>query len=301
MNKKTDVRFIIYSPPYNENNGGAIVLHRLCHLINSLGFKAYFFSNKTPIYNENKPISSAIRLVAYTIKAKFKPRTNPHFLTPVANTINSKTDIVIYPEIVDGNPLKAKNIVRWFLHKPGHLTGNINYGEGELYFYFQESFNDVSLNPDWDNKLRVLYLFDDIYKQTNFEPRKGSCYMLRKGAHKKLVHDASKSTLIDGLSHKKIAQIFNQVETFISYDSRTLFVHYAVMCGCKSIIIPDDGVDIEKWQPEKELRSGVAYGFDDTKRAEETRDLQIEMLKKEEYESINDTNKFVGKCISFFR
>jgi len=301
MPKANKIRFIIYSPPYNENSGGAIALHKLCHLLNSLGYKAYFYSQKTPAFNNKKYFSSVMKLATYSIKAKFTPRTNPNFNTPVISYINKQQDIIIYPEIVDGNPLGVKKVVRWFLHKPGYHTNVINYGENELYFYFQKSFNDPNINKNWNNKLRVLYLFDDIYKQVNFGNRRGTCHILRKGAHKKMVHDTSNSILIDDLSHKEIAEIFNQVETCISYDTKTLYNQYAVMCGCESVVIPDEGVCIEEWQPEVELRSGVAYGFDDIPRAEATRGQLLDILKKEERESVNDAKQFAEKCFRFFK
>lgn len=295
------IRFIIYSPPYNENNGGAIALHKLCHLLNAIGYKAYFYSQKTPKFSQKKYLLSSMRLALYSIKAKFKPRTNPNFNTPVISHINKQQDIIIYPEIIDGNPLRAKKVVRWFLHEPGYHTGIINYGENELYFYFQKSFNDPNINKDWNNKLRVLYLFNDIYKQVNFGDRRGTCHILRKGAHKQMVHDTSDSILIDNLPHEKIAEIFNQVEMCISYDTKTLYSQYAVMCGCKSVLIPDKGVCIEKWQPEVELRSGVAYGFNDIPRAEATKEQLLDILKEEEKESVNDVKRFAKKCFSFFK
>lgn len=297
----TTPRFIIYSSRYNENVGGVIALHRLCHLINILGYKASIYLTSMPSNSTRQPLSSFGKFAEFYLKCKLLHKyTNPSFISPVATRIDPFNDIVIYPEVVAGNPLSAKKVVRWFLHKPGFHTGQVDYGDNELYFYYQQFFNDTNYNKDWDNKLRVLYLFDDVYKQKNFGVRRGSCYILRKGAHKKLVHDTANSVLIDGLSHKQAASIFNQVETCISYDTKTLYSQYAAMCGCKSIIIPDEGVDIEQWQPEIELRSGVAYGFDDVDRAEATKPLLFDMLVHQQEESLNDTKNFVHKCLEHY-
>lgn len=38
-----DVQFVICAPSYSEVNGGAIVLHKLCHILNSNGFNAFLY------------------------------------------------------------------------------------------------------------------------------------------------------------------------------------------------------------------------------------------------------------------
>jgi hypothetical protein len=212
-----------------------------------------------------------------------------------------KNSIVVYSEIIDGNPLFSQNVVRWFLHKPGYHTGEINYGKNELYFFYHEFFNDPIINDQVDNQLMVSIIFDDIYKQTNFGDRKGSCYILRKGKNREIVHDISDSILIDGLSHQEISKIFNQVEFCISYDTYTLYSAYAVMCGCKSIVIPEDGVSKEEWEPIEEMRYGIAYGFDDIENAEKTKEKLLPYLKEEEEKANKSVEKFIEKCEAYFR
>ncbi len=40
-------KFIIFAPTYDENIGGVILLHKLCHLLNAKGIKSFIF----PFFN----------------------------------------------------------------------------------------------------------------------------------------------------------------------------------------------------------------------------------------------------------
>lgn len=144
-------------------------------------------------------------------------------------------------------------------------------------------------------------MFNDIYKQTNFGERSENCYILRKGKGRKIIHELENSILIDGLSHREIADIFNKVEYCISYDLYTTYSQYAVMCGCKSIVVPENGLSKEEWYTGEESRYGIAYGFDDLDYAEKTKDKLISYLKQQEKESEDNVKKFIKKCKNFFK
>jgi hypothetical protein len=86
--------FVIYAPPYDENSGGIVVLYQLHDLLIKLGF-----NSKICIWEEEK------------------------YLLPFI----SHNAVIVYPEIIDGNPLKAKSIVRWLLYKPKFHNPNANF------------------------------------------------------------------------------------------------------------------------------------------------------------------------------
>lgn len=294
--------YIIYAPPFNENIGGSIALHKLCDLLNSIGEQAYLWKAlEKPTFKFRAPIKSTYNLLRYLVHKYYeKYEIFALFNTPIANKKALKNSIVIYPEVVNGNPLKAKNIVRWFLHKPGFHTGQINFGQNELYFYYQNAFNDDIINVYPDNKLMVLFIRDDIYKQTNFMEREGICYLIRKGKKKPIVHDMTNSICIDGMSHMEISVVFNKMEYFISYDTHTMYQIYALMCGCKVIVIPDEGITKEIWQPIQELRDGISYGMNDIEVSEKNKSKLFDYLRKEEKNSYNSAQVFVSKCEFFF-
>jgi hypothetical protein len=277
-----DLKFIIYAPPFDENSGGNLVLHRLCDLLNKQGERSYIWLWG----GQPQPHKSGIC---------------ERFNTPFAKLSDlSDNTIVVYPEVVSGNPLMAKNVVRWLLYKPGFFTGEVNYGKDDFYFYTERVFVPNGFNVEEDNILAIRYLFNDIYKQTNFGKRNGSCYILRKGKGRKIIHDLKDSILIDELSHKEIADIFNKVEYCISYDLYTTYSQYAVMCGCKSIVVPENGISKEEWYNGEESRYGIAYGFNDLDYAEKTKDKLILYLKQQEKGSEDYVKKFIEKCKIFY-
>ncbi len=59
----------------------------------------------------------------------------PGWLTPV-HTGPAGDSIVLYPEVVSGNPLKAAKVVRWTLNSPGLLGGDAHYADDEMVFVF---------------------------------------------------------------------------------------------------------------------------------------------------------------------
>ncbi len=302
INKK--LKFVIYAPPFNENSGGIIALHRLCDLLNQKGEEAYLAKFYFDVQKFDKKIfmRSVYRILRWFFeKYLIKYKTNKNFYTPIINKkdINDEC-VVIYPEIINGNPLNAKNVVRWLLHKPGFHTGKVEYGINDVFFFYQIIFNDPSLNPYDDHLLTVSLVRDDIYKNINQSNRKGSCYIVRKGKNKKIVHNLENSILLDGKSHKEIAQIMNKCEYFISYDFQTMYSQYAILCGCKSIVIPEDGISKDEWQPEKELQYGIAYGFEDIDEAEKTKDLVYSTMKKMESDSNSSVDFFIKRVYVLF-
>jgi len=293
MNKK----ILIFTPSYNESSGGAIVLHKLCSILNELGYESYV----TPLFHEFDKKTFKQRIKRFFKKFKI----NPAFNTPVyTKSIEGKDDwIVIYPELVFGNPLKAKNIVRWFLHQPGFHTSKVSYGKGEFYFKFNTAIDDFQYpgSVTSENELKVIHYPLEHFNEENIPlTRSGRAYCLRKGKHKytSSIHD--KDILIDGKSHENVAEIFKKVETFVSYDTYTAYSIFAVLCGAKSIVIPDKGVPETEWYPLKSDRYGISYGFDDIEWADSTKHLVKEHIEREESNNKVNVKRFINEVNQYF-
>ncbi|MDP4301996.1 hypothetical protein [Leptothrix discophora] len=294
--------YVIYANSFDENSGGALVLHRLCDLLNQAGVRALLWPSMNALFDPWRPFHylHRRRMERRWRRKHGEYRTFPGFHTAIATAADVRDAIVIYPEVVDGNPLQARHVVRWLLHKPGFHTGRINYGKNDKFFFFQNAFNDPSLNPDPDNLLRTVFIRDDIYKRTNFGDREGVCYILRKGAHRPMIHDTTRSIKIDGLSHREAAAVFNRVKTCISYDPYTMYSQFAALCGCDSIVVPEEGMSLASWYPDERDRYGVALGWDNLDAARESVPLLLPRLKEQEIEANQSVRRFIEKCELYF-
>lgn len=292
-------KFVIYSPSFNEGVGGSIVLHRLCDLLNKVGARAYLYPIR-PYFDMRNPVASTKNAIYHFAYGKSSFKTFPGFNTPIASFFDSANAIVVYPEVIHGNPLGARRVVRWLLHKPGFHNEVIGYGAKDVLFYFQEAFNEHELNLTVGGELQVFHVRTDIYKRTNYGQRSGTCYMLRKGKGRPIAHELTNSILIDDLSHEETAKIFNQSESFISYDMYTMYSQYAALCGCVSIVVPEEGLSKAAWQPEEGLRLGISYGFDEADWARETQGRMVDYLRLHEATELQSVKNFILFCNDYF-
>lgn len=295
-----DKKIIIYTNDFNMNSGGVIVLHFLCNLLNKQGYNSFLWPSFIPILEKAKVRKSVSKIYRYLKNdRKRKLIRNKEFNTPIAKKSDLKDAIVVYPEVVDGNPLNAKNVVRWLLHKPGFHSGRIEYSKDDLLIGYNKDFIKDFIKSDEYNILSPKYIMTDIYKQTNFGERFGSCHMIRKGEGKSFVHDKG-SLLVDNYTHEELADIFNEVKVFISYDTYTYYSYYASLCGCISIVIPDEGVTKEDWYSDERNRYGLSYGMNDIEYAKETRGKMIDYIKEQEEENNMQIKRFIKLCEEYF-
>jgi hypothetical protein len=305
------MRFYIYAPSFDENSGGCIALHKLVHIINTeTEHEAYLVPRvleKIHFHNLRKVLSN-LRLYWEVLKNKKNYITNPHFKTPVVKSIPKSfidSAICVYPDVTFGNPLQAKNIVRWFLHQPGHFTKEVCVGVGELYFKFNSAIKHFELYGSKlsANELKVIHYPLEKYNTDNAESiRKGTCYVMRKGKHKKRVHD-NDAICLDGLSHSEIADVFKRCERFISYDDYTAYSLFAVLCGCKSIVVPDEKTSITDWYPNEKDRYGIAYGFSEKQSdwAELTKNKVKDLVINEHSRSVDMVLVFIAEVENYFQ
>lgn len=296
------MKFVIVTPGYDDNAGGIVVLHQLCDRLNHLGHEAYLWPLYKPVLSFTNPFKTLYLFFRYfrkTLKYGFKK--NPKLNTLTASYRDLENAIIVYPEVIVGNPLRAKYVVRWLLHKPGYNNGGkIDFGANDLFFYYDKAFDDSRYNKHPENHLHIISQRSDVYKITNHDTRHGTCYLLRKGYKREIVHDTTDSRLIDSLSHEDTARIFNEAEYCISYDTYTMYNVYAAMCGCIPVVIPEKGITKEQWQPNEENRYGIAYGFEDVAYAVQTRPLLLQHIEKQERQSNESVMRFVEKCKDYF-
>ena len=168
-------------------------------------------------------------------------------------------DVVVYPDEIYGNPLGAKNVVRWLLYYDRYVGDENAYGPNDQFFTYKPLFNNKERNP----LTRLLYINHynlDFYRQTNFGERSGTCYLVKKGAGRPDLPTEFDGPLIDSLSEREKVLMFNECSRFVSYDLHTGYSAIAAICGCESVIMPEPGKTRADYETPHQRYEGIAFG-----------------------------------------
>jgi len=279
--------YIVFAPSFNEYSGGVIFLHKLAHELNARGERALLWpmrsTRKQNIYSS---LRRSLKRNQFT--------TNPDLDTPLARRSDLTSDsIVIYPGVALGNPLGARNVVRWLLYRPG-LLHPYSFGAEEM-FFTAGAMADI---PEITAGAPVLFLWgvNRTYRNDNRPNRNEVCYILRKGAEKPRIPETEAPDAINiaGMTHAEINEVFNRCHTFYSYDEATMYSQYAAVAGCTSVVIPGLYSSRDEWVKNHELaRYGVAYGIDDVPHANATRQKVLALLLAHEEDGKATVKNFV--------
>lgn len=203
--------------------------------------------------------------------------------------------IVIYPEFIYGNPLGAKNVVRWLLYHYRYEDDPKAYSHSDRFVCYREVFNSAKLNPNKD----ILYIkhFDNmLYRQHNFAERTGKCYILRKGKGRKDLPETFDGPVFDdNMTQKELVCMFNNHKYCYSYDTQTFYTSIAAVCGCIPIVVMESGKTVDDYLCGNEKNHyGEAWG-DTPEQIQYAIDTRDELLKSLDYTKLNreNTTKFV--------
>jgi hypothetical protein len=288
------LNYIIFAPDYDENSGGIIALHKLCHHLNECGESASLWPS---IWVRRQSQGWWKRFRRNFKEAIFGVEfdRHPDLITPIAKRRKpGANDVVVYPEVVAGNPLGGINVVRWLLHRPGFHTSVVNFSAGELFFKFADFADDKEITKGVAAQLFVFSV-NSLYKNKNTRVRSGVCYLVRKGEGVEIARNLEDAIKIDGLAHEDVAAIFSRCEIFYSYDEASMYSCYAAMCGCLSVVIPKSYSSREAWVAQNpHLQYGVAYGENDLDHARLTQSEVVKYFQSLERSSLESVHRFIA-------
>ena len=164
--------------------GGTIVLSTLCKLLRERGIDARIFyvhdfpSENTDMrrywyewckYSVKYHILSLLYRLLKGTQYVDSPRFRAFEYVPVKGTkeqyfpfFSKKNTIVVYPEVVYGNFLHAKNVVRWLLYHYKWPNDTKAYSKDDLFICYREVFNDLTLNPK-GYEVQITHFDSDLY------------------------------------------------------------------------------------------------------------------------------------------
>lgn len=271
---------VVVCPNFRQDSGGVVVLHTLVHQLRENGVDAYAVQSKKDYAHIKSPIIRILkRWNHYRLRGR-SFRTHPTLDVPIASQEIVEKSIIVYSETVSGNPFKSPRVVRWLLHKPSFWGVDMKMGPNEEIFSFHPAYAEEIDNFPEDRALTVGMFNEGFYENLGL-PRKGTCRMVRKGSvYGNYVKTKSKSEIVlDGKSHKEIAQIFNTTEIFYCHDPYTAYLYFAVRCGCIPVVVPQPGLSSKDWRSGIDLKYGVAYGIEEIEWARSTSDKLLEDMK----------------------
>ncbi len=220
--------FYIVAPPYTTQSAGIRVLHLLCHLINTHGGSAFIlYEPKVLPKAANKYLNSKL---STTLLSTFDLKKHKRLSLKI---------IVIYPEIIWGNPYHSSRVARYLLNFPGLLKGPSYYKMTDFVFSYSESINNSY--PESQGQLFIPTLNTENFWFTGNEKREFTCYYAAK--HKSL--GGQPIGLPEGcveitrgkgsLSQQQVGDLLRRSKCIYIFEN-THLIYEAVMCGCPVVI-----------------------------------------------------------------
>ena len=155
--------------------------------------------------------------------------------------------MVIYPEVVAGNPLGAKHVVRYLLNRPGVFTGvgSEAYGADDYLLHFAEEFRPEGV----ESRLLRLPLVDTTVFRPPSPPSARHGFMVYRHRHRPDVADfpawATPVTVVSRDAPRDpptLAGLYGSSRALI-VGERTLAIAEAMHCHCPVIVLPHAGFE----------------------------------------------------------
>lgn len=187
----------IYAPPYQQNSGGIKVLYKLNELLNERGI-------------------------------------NSSILT-WGEDLEDKDSIVVYPEVIKGNPLNAKHVVRYVLYYPGVNGGDKVYLNNEHVFTYSNMFLG-SIKNVVQGRLYISTI-EDIFEDKGKKRDKICCYGGKGGNLADMPINWLEITRDYPAKRERLVEIFQTSICFVCFDPCTVMIQEANLCGCPVVLM----------------------------------------------------------------
>lgn len=193
-------KYVVWSYDYTPDSAGQKTMHLLCHELNLAGQEAYVcFQQTNPAWN------------------------TPYYRGPMGDD-----RIAIYPEIVEGNPLEAKHVVRWMLNKPLERK----YDPPGVRFTYDPMFDPLPL----ERQLHLPAIELDLYYDRHLPRILVTYWVGKESIRGELPPDAVQ---IGGGGDKEwLADTLNRSKVMYTFDMISGMNEIARLCGCPVVYVP---------------------------------------------------------------
>lgn len=227
--------YYIVAPGFSDKSAGIRLLHRLCSLLNQLGFEAYM----------EAPVTSGSlwtpQLTKSVMSAHYKAGRKP---------------IVVYPDVSRGQPLKLGLPVRYMLYYAGAHGGPKTFDEKLIYCYRHAFYPGVP-------KLQPPAVDSDMF----YPPAPGSTrdltlvyYNRYSGPVGQFAPDQQEISSRHPVPHAQTGDLYRRAKVLYAYEESAA-VTEARICGCPVVLIPNND---RLSEPKDDFfsygRSGLSWG-----------------------------------------
>lgn len=267
-------KFLISIDNFDPTSGGIVAMHKLCNDIIDLGREAYVTA-----------------------------RSSHHKLnTPFIGSKEMKRDewVVVYPEIVHGNPYNFKHVVRWVLNTPG-VCGGVGSGfyekklESDLVFKYSPFFD---YNGKVNGNMRCTFIdYDIFYDKKNIRDIESMFFIKKKGVKTSIHPRTSLNFANFQFDWKVAAEMLNRSKYFYCYDNECFWVTLAALCGCIPIVIPNTDLTFEQWVEYFPYNKfGISFGVSNIEYATRTIGMVVEHCKDIQQRDLQTVKNFIDIC-----
>lgn len=217
---------LVMAPQYTHRSSGVRALYHLCRLLNRAGVKAAI----APMHPFDAQPSEGVPICA-----------DP-----------PKGCVAIYPEIIDGNPLDARTVVRWALNVPGRLSGRIDFEPTDLMFVFEERMKPhvaeaTGLPADQMGLLFVPIIDPRFIFPGDPAQRTWNMRFTHRGHDLRKKHKLPNDERIGDLeprarSYWHLGEVLRKTKTIYSYEHASVLLKEAIISGCEVKVMHEDGV-----------------------------------------------------------
>lgn len=147
-------------------------------------------------------------------------------------------DLVVYPEIVRGNPLGFRNVVRWVLNTPGVMGGRAAFGAGERLFAWNRTYHATAPLLRFDTVDHSLFYFDPSVAKDLV------CTFVYKGGRKRKTPELARTTEISMAwpkTREELAALLRRTKVLYSHDDNSSLLDEAKACGAEIRLVTAEG------------------------------------------------------------
>ncbi len=216
-------------------------------------------------------LADDLRLLGFSTAVTGCLQTPPNYLVPRAPVPDARKYAragawVIYAETIYGNPLAAKNTVRWVLNRPGFLGGDSQYSSEEQVFVYSDFYRAYVKN-EVAGKLNMPMLDLNLFFPPDAnQSRSLACYYVGKSTFIPNLFDVQQTFEItrQAPARSELGKLFRSSRVLYCFDNSTALIYEALLCGCPVIVIPDG---TQTWLDFQKLElgtEGILWGIPDT-------------------------------------